>query len=193
GSERARRRRRAARRGGAARTPRGSEQPDRAGRRGARQVRCAFSAHVEVDDDLAGVAADVADLDLLAEMPGDLVEQRQRVVIVHEAHRLARVQRGQGPEDRGVPEALGDAARVEAMDVLTEDVEGVVVHGAAPEDVSVGKGRKNKMTIEYMFICVNLPASTPQQRPARGARVPARTVRPAPGLGRPAPYRAAPA
>src|SRR3546814_7217601 len=58
----------------------------------------------EVDDDCARVALAVNDLDVVAEAAAQLVEQGQRVVVVDEAHRLARLERAQRAEDRRVAE-----------------------------------------------------------------------------------------
>lgn len=52
-----------------------------------------------------------------------LAQQRQRIVVVDEAHRLAGLQRIERLEDRGVAKALADAARIEGMDLLNERVE----------------------------------------------------------------------
>src|SRR5690606_8163754 len=45
-----------------------------------------------------------------------LQQQRQRVVVVDETHRLAGLQRVQRAEDRRVAEALADAAGVEGVE-----------------------------------------------------------------------------
>ncbi len=44
-----------------------------------------------------------------------LLEQRQRIVIVHESHGFTRRERIERPEDGGVAETRGDAASVERL------------------------------------------------------------------------------
>ena len=70
----------------------------------------------EVDDDGAGLALAVLDADALAIALRDLRQQRQRIVVVGEAHRLARLQAVECAEDRRMAEALGHAAGVEGVD-----------------------------------------------------------------------------
>src|SRR3546814_11163900 len=69
----------------------------------------------DLDDDRARVALAVNDLDVVAEAAAQLVEQGRRVVVVDEAHRLARLERAQRAEDRRVAEASRDAAGVERV------------------------------------------------------------------------------
>src|SRR5690606_27871533 len=74
----------------------------------------------------------VLDLDLFAEMALELLQQRQRVVVVAKTHGLAGLQRRQGAEDRRVAEAFRDAARIEGVGVFGEHGDGVRGHGRVP-------------------------------------------------------------
>ncbi len=74
----------------------------------------------EVDDDVARVAGDVVDADLAAVALLDLVQQRQRVMVVDEAHDLAILERLERTEDGGMAEALGNAARIEGVNSVIE-------------------------------------------------------------------------
>ncbi len=76
----------------------------------------------EIDRDGAGLALAVFDRQGFAVARLKLVEQRQWIVIVDEAHGLARMQRIERAEDRGVAKALGDAARVERVDRIRGEV-----------------------------------------------------------------------
>ena len=69
----------------------------------------------EVDDDVARVAGDVVDADLVAVALLDLVEQRQRVVVIDEAHDLAVLERLERTEDGGMAETLGNATRIKRV------------------------------------------------------------------------------
>lgn len=79
---------------------------------------------MEVDDDFAGLARQVLDRDLVAEVPLQLLQQGQRVVVVAEAHGFTRLKGGQRSKDGGVPETLGDATRIEGVDILRENGNG---------------------------------------------------------------------
>ena len=69
----------------------GHEKATRAG--GWRMRAAARSGHdMEIDDDFARVAGQVFELDVFAEMVLQLFQQRQRVVIVAEAHGFTRLQ-----------------------------------------------------------------------------------------------------
>lgn len=70
----------------------------------------------EIDHDQAGILLDVADLDALAITLAQLLKERQRIMIVGEAHGLAGRQGVEGAKDRRVPKPLGDASRVEGID-----------------------------------------------------------------------------
>jgi len=80
------------------------------------EARRLLSALDEVDRDRARRALAIFDGQRVAVARCELAEQRQRIVIVDEAHGLARGQRIQRAEDGSVPKALGDAARVERVD-----------------------------------------------------------------------------
>ena len=69
----------------------------------------------EVDDDVARLARNVVDADLVAVALLNLAEQRQRIVVVDEAHDLAVLERLERTEDGGMAEALGNAARIEGV------------------------------------------------------------------------------
>src|SRR5512139_2994701 len=88
------------------------------------------SAADEVDHDFPGVALQVLDLDRFAIAAAQLVEQRQRVVIVDEAHALAGIQRVERTENGGVAKALGDPARVEGVDLVLAKMQ-MSVHGCS--------------------------------------------------------------
>ena len=87
------------------------------GDRGSGRAHRSRSAELdgEVDDDVARLAGDVVDADLVAVALLDLVQQRQRVVVIDEAHDLAVLERLERTEDGGVAEALGNAARIEGV------------------------------------------------------------------------------
>jgi len=72
----------------------------------------------EIDNDQPRLALHVIDRDVIAVALLQLLQQRQRVVIVGEAHGLARVQGVERAEDRRVPEPLGDAAGVERIELV---------------------------------------------------------------------------
>ena len=70
----------------------------------------------EVDDHAVHVALQVADPDALVAVTFDhLVQQRNRVVVIDEAHGFAGLQRVQRTKDGGMAEALGHATRIKAM------------------------------------------------------------------------------
>src|SRR5690606_7272870 len=85
-------------------------------------TRCSFGTELdgEVDDDVAGLALDIIDTDLFAVALLDLVQQRQRIVVIHEAHDFAVLERLERTEDRGMAEALGDAARIKGVNSVLE-------------------------------------------------------------------------
>ena len=70
-----------------------------------------------------GIARHVRDLDGVSIPSTELVEQGQRIVIVAEAHGLAGAERVQRAEDGGVAKALGDAARVEGVQLVGLEVQ----------------------------------------------------------------------
>jgi hypothetical protein len=72
----------------------------------------------EIDHDAFFALIKIFDLDLFAITGLHLLQQRNRVVIVDEAHALAGLQRIERAEDRGVAKPLGNAARVEAVDAV---------------------------------------------------------------------------
>src|SRR6185312_607500 len=79
----------------------------------------------EVDHDGAGFALAVGHGEVVAEAITQLRDQRQRVVVVDEAHGFARAQHADRAEDRGMAEAAGHAAGVEQVGVgLGLDIEG---------------------------------------------------------------------
>jgi len=83
----------------------------------------------EIDHDAIGTALPVGDGNGFAISHLHLLEQRQRIVVVDEAHRLARMQRVERAEDRGVAEALGDCPGVERIDPVGGQMQmGVVSH-----------------------------------------------------------------
>ena len=86
--------------------------------------------HLEIDNDVAWLAGDVAEGQLVAVALTQLVQQRQRIVIVDEAHGVAVVQRFDGAENGGMTETLGYAARVEGEDVVVEYRQ--FAHGRGP-------------------------------------------------------------
>ena len=73
--------------------------------------------HAEVDDHLARRLLPVFHHQRLAVTFLQLRDQRQRIMVVDEAHGLARLQRVHGAENRRMTEALGNAARVKGMDL----------------------------------------------------------------------------
>jgi hypothetical protein len=58
-----------------------------------------------------------------------LVEQRQRVVVIDEAHGLAGAQGIERAENRGMAKALGNAARVKGVDGIGGEMN---MHGVLP-------------------------------------------------------------
>lgn len=70
----------------------------------------------EIDGDIAGLAAHVRDGDPVAVAVPELLEQRERIVIVVEAHGVAGSERIERAEDGRVTEALRDAARIEVIE-----------------------------------------------------------------------------
>ena len=70
-------------------------------RSGRRRTRSSLRAELdgEVDDDVARLARNVVDADLVAVTLLDLAEQRQRVVVVDEAHDLYVLERLERTED----------------------------------------------------------------------------------------------
>src|SRR5450759_3727753 len=95
----------------------------------------ATSAPHEIDRDRPGLALHIANSDRFAVPRAELVEQRQRVVVVDEAHGFTGVQGIQGAENRAVPEALGDTASVEWIDRVRREVKmGGVGHGLGSRD-----------------------------------------------------------
>ena len=87
------------------------------GRRCARRSRRAELDH-EVDHDVARIASDVIDGDLVAVTLLDLTDQRLGVVVIDEAHDLAILERLERTEDRGMAETLGNAARIEGVNSI---------------------------------------------------------------------------
>lgn len=60
---------------------------------GAQKAGGDFSGHdLEVDDDFSGQAGNVFNLDLVAEVPLQLLQQRQGVVIIAKTHGFAGLQ-----------------------------------------------------------------------------------------------------
>src|SRR5450759_369995 len=91
----------------------------------------ATSAPHEIDRDRPGLALHIANTDFFAVPRAELVEQRQRVVVVNEAHGFAGVQGIQRAEDRAVPEAFGDTAGVEWINRVGREVKmGGAGHGS---------------------------------------------------------------
>src|SRR5690606_29968055 len=78
----------------------------------------------EVDHYLPGLALEITDLDCVAVARGELREQGKGIVVIDEAHGLARAEAVHGAEYRGVPKALRDAARVENVGRLGQLVGG---------------------------------------------------------------------
>ena len=66
------------------------------------------------------------DLYLILVALADLLQQRQRVVVVDEAHHFAAMQLFQRTENGGMAETLGDATGV-------KQVNGRVLHGCDPQ------------------------------------------------------------
>jgi hypothetical protein len=86
-----------------------------------------LSGDQEIDHDLARLARDVGDLNMVAIVIIDLRQQRQGIVVVTKTHGFAALQRGQGAENGGMPEALGDAARIEGIDACGLNWMGTIV------------------------------------------------------------------
>ena len=74
----------------------------------------------EVDDDVARLAGDVVDADLVAVALLDLVQQRQRIVVVDEAHDLAVLERLERTEDGGMAESACSAAHRRVVSALSD-------------------------------------------------------------------------
>jgi len=70
----------------------------------------------KVDHDGTRFALPVLDTQALAVTGLQLGKQRQRIMIIAEAHGLARLQGIQRAKDGGMTEALGDAARIEGVE-----------------------------------------------------------------------------
>jgi len=103
----------------------------------------------EIDHDAIGTTLPVGDGNRFAISRLHLLEQRQRIVVVDEAHRLTWMQRVERAEYRGVAEALGDRAGVERIDPVGGQMQmGVLSHGkilslkAAPAGGAESGGRK---------------------------------------------------
>ncbi len=75
------------------------------------------ASDAEVDDHAVLVTLPVGNRQLPAKTLAQLLQQRNRVVVVDESHGLAVVQRAKCTEDRRMPEAAGNAARVKDMDI----------------------------------------------------------------------------
>ncbi|KGR99849.1 hypothetical protein X977_4873 [Burkholderia pseudomallei MSHR7504] len=88
--------------------------PRREGRRPCGRRRRSLNG--EIDHDRAGLALPVLDAHPRAVVLPDLFEQRKRIVIIDEAHRLAGLKRVDRAENRRVAKALRDTARVERID-----------------------------------------------------------------------------
>ena len=80
------------------------------------------------NDDGAWLTLAVFNVHRLAVAHLHLLQQGQRIVVVDETHRLARVQRIERAEDGRMAEALGNAAGVEGVDGVGRGVD-VGVHG----------------------------------------------------------------
>jgi hypothetical protein len=74
------------------------------------------SAFDEVDHDTFRFALAIGDLDVISIAGSHLVKQRQRIVVVHKAHGLTRVEGVQRTENSGVTKPFGNTARVEWID-----------------------------------------------------------------------------
>lgn len=83
----------------------------------AHRSRCAELNH-EIDHDVARLARDVVDGDLVAVTLLDLTEQRQGVVVIDEAHDLAIIERLERTKDCSMAEALGNAARIKGVNSI---------------------------------------------------------------------------
>lgn len=69
----------------------------------------------EIDHDFSPFSLLIRDRQTIAVARLELVEQRQRIVIVHESHGLARVERVESAENSGVTKAFRDSAGVEGI------------------------------------------------------------------------------
>lgn len=69
----------------------------------------------EVNDDIARLTGNVVDADLIAVALLDLVEQRDRIVVIDKAHRLAVVECFQRTKDGGMAKTLGNATRIKRV------------------------------------------------------------------------------
>ena len=71
----------------------------------------------EVDNHTAGVALAIRHSEMLTKTGIELAQQRNRIVIVDEAHDLAITQCAKRAEDRRVAESTGYSARIKNVDV----------------------------------------------------------------------------
>lgn len=79
-----------------------------------------YSGHDgEVDDHSQLIALHIAHGERIAESLVQLIDQRQRIMVVDETHHLAGLQRTQRAEGGGMAETTRDAASVEDMDGFT--------------------------------------------------------------------------
>ena len=75
-----------------------------------------LAAFGEIDDDHPRLALHIVDGDGLSITGLQLSEQGQGVVVITKAHRLARHQRVESTENRGMAKAFGNAARIEGLE-----------------------------------------------------------------------------
>jgi len=80
--------------------------------------RSALKTDFEVDDNIAGVALHIVHFNLRSVTMLNLLQQRQRIVIVHEAHDIAIAKRFQRAEYGGMAETLGNSARIEGENAI---------------------------------------------------------------------------
>src|SRR5665213_882532 len=79
--------------------------------------------HREVDRDLTRLSAHVSDRHAIAVPLANLTQQRDGIVVVAKAHGLAGCERIERAENSGVAKALGDAARVEGVELVGLEME----------------------------------------------------------------------
>lgn len=78
---------------------------------------CAGQVHGEINHHVFAIALLIGQADLLAVALLDLPQQRQRIMIIHKAHGFTMAERFQRAKNGCVAKALGDATRVEQMNL----------------------------------------------------------------------------
>ena len=74
----------------------------------------------EVNHDIAGFAGYVRHVNLIAIALANLVEQRQRIMVVHESHRLTLIQSFERAKDGRMAKAFGNATGVKTIHSLVQ-------------------------------------------------------------------------